>query len=41
MRFLYIVIAYLIAPLWIGALALRGIRDKAHWRGFSQRFGLG
>jgi 3-deoxy-D-manno-octulosonic-acid transferase len=41
MRFVYIVIAYLIAPLWIGALALRGIRDKAHWRGFSQRFGLG
>jgi len=41
MRFVYILIAYLIAPLWIGALALRGIRDKAHWRGFSQRFGLG
>jgi 3-deoxy-D-manno-octulosonic-acid transferase len=40
-RFLYIFLAYLIAPLWIGALALRGFRDKAHWRGFSQRFGLG
>jgi 3-deoxy-D-manno-octulosonic-acid transferase len=40
-RFVYIVIAYLIAPLWIGALALRGFRDKTHWRGFSQRFGLG
>jgi 3-deoxy-D-manno-octulosonic-acid transferase len=40
-RFVYILIAYLIAPLWIGALAIRGFRDKAHWRGFSQRFGLG
>jgi 3-deoxy-D-manno-octulosonic-acid transferase len=40
-RFIYILIAYLIAPLWIGALAVRGVRDKSHWRGFSQRFGLG
>jgi 3-deoxy-D-manno-octulosonic-acid transferase len=40
-RFVYILIAYLIAPLWIGALAVRGFRDKTHWRGFSQRFGLG
>ncbi|HUQ12559.1 MAG TPA: lipid IV(A) 3-deoxy-D-manno-octulosonic acid transferase [Steroidobacteraceae bacterium] len=41
MRFVYIFLAYLIAPLWIGALALRGFRDKTQWRGFSQRFGLG
>ena len=41
MRFLYICIAYLISPFWIGALALRGFRDRIHWRGFSQRFGLG
>ena len=41
MRFLYICIAYLISPLWIGALALRGFRDRTHWQGFSQRFGLG
>ena len=41
MRFLYICIAYLISPLVIGALALRGFRDRIHWRGFSQRFGLG
>jgi 3-deoxy-D-manno-octulosonic-acid transferase len=40
-RFVYIFLTYLIAPLWIGALALRGFRDKTHWRGFSQRFGLG
>ena len=41
MRFLYICIAYLISPFWIGALALRGFRDRIHWRGFSQRFGFG
>jgi 3-deoxy-D-manno-octulosonic-acid transferase len=41
MRFLYIVIAYLLAPVVIGALALRGLRDRSHWQGFSQRFGLG
>jgi 3-deoxy-D-manno-octulosonic-acid transferase len=40
-RFVYIFLAYLIAPLWIGVLALRGFRDKTRWRGFSQRFGLG
>jgi 3-deoxy-D-manno-octulosonic-acid transferase len=40
-RFLYICIAYLISPFWIGVLALRGFRDRNHWRGFSQRFGLG
>jgi 3-deoxy-D-manno-octulosonic-acid transferase len=40
-RFLYICIAYLISPLVVGALALRGFRDRMHWRGFSQRFGLG
>jgi 3-deoxy-D-manno-octulosonic-acid transferase len=41
MRFLYIVIAYLLAPVVVGALALRGFRDRGHWQGFSQRFGLG
>jgi 3-deoxy-D-manno-octulosonic-acid transferase len=25
----------------VGALALRGFRDRTQWRGFSQRFGLG
>jgi 3-deoxy-D-manno-octulosonic-acid transferase len=40
-RFLYICIAYLISPLVVGALALRGFRDRVHWRGFSQRFGFG
>jgi len=41
LRFVYIAIAYLLAPVVVGALALRGFRDPTHWRGFSQRFGLG
>jgi 3-deoxy-D-manno-octulosonic-acid transferase len=41
LRLVYICIAYLISPLWIGALAIRGFRDRSHWQGFSQRFGLG
>jgi 3-deoxy-D-manno-octulosonic-acid transferase len=40
-RFVYICIAYLISPLVIGALAFRGFRNRSHWQGFSQRFGLG
>jgi 3-deoxy-D-manno-octulosonic-acid transferase len=40
-RFLYICIAYLLAPVVAGALALRGFRDRSHWQGFSQRFGFG
>ncbi len=41
MRIVYIFIAYLIAPVVIGALALRGFRDPTHWDGFSERFGFG
>lgn len=41
MRFIYICIAYLLAPVVIGLLALRGVRNRGHWQGFSQRFGLG
>jgi 3-deoxy-D-manno-octulosonic-acid transferase len=41
LRFLYVVIAYLLAPFVAGTLALRGFRDNGHWDGFSQRFGLG
>jgi 3-deoxy-D-manno-octulosonic-acid transferase len=41
MRFVYIFIAYLLAPVVLGALALRGFRDRSHWEGFSERFGLG
>ncbi|HEU4590053.1 MAG TPA: lipid IV(A) 3-deoxy-D-manno-octulosonic acid transferase [Steroidobacteraceae bacterium] len=41
MRLLYIVIAYLLAPVVLAAMALRGFRDRSHWEGFSQRLGLG
>src|SRR3954471_6514229 len=41
MRFLYIVLAYLLAPLWLAAFALRGFRDHAHREGFSERLGFG
>ena len=41
MRFVYIVIAYLLAPVVLGSMALRGFRDRSHWEGFSQRLGLG
>jgi 3-deoxy-D-manno-octulosonic-acid transferase len=41
LRFVYIVLAYLLAPVVLGALALRGFRDRSHWEGFSQRLGLG
>ncbi|HET9865597.1 MAG TPA: lipid IV(A) 3-deoxy-D-manno-octulosonic acid transferase [Steroidobacteraceae bacterium] len=41
MRLLYIVIAYLLAPVMLAAMALRGLRDRSHWEGFSQRLGFG
>jgi 3-deoxy-D-manno-octulosonic-acid transferase len=41
MRFIYILIAYLLAPVVLGAMALRGFRDRSHREGFSERFGLG
>jgi len=41
MRFLYILLAYLLAPVWLTALALRGFRDASHWEGFSERLGFG
>jgi 3-deoxy-D-manno-octulosonic-acid transferase len=40
-RFVYICIAYLLAPFFTAGLALRGFRDRSHWQGFSQRFGFG
>jgi len=40
-RLLYIAIAYLLAPVVLVALALRGFRDRSHWEGFAERLGLG
>ena len=41
MRFVYIVLAYLLAPVWLAAMALRGIRDRSHREGFAERLGFG
>jgi 3-deoxy-D-manno-octulosonic-acid transferase len=41
MRFVYVVVVYLLAPFVVGTLLLRGLRDRTHWRGFLQRFGFG
>jgi 3-deoxy-D-manno-octulosonic-acid transferase len=41
MRLLYIAIAYLLAPVMLAVLALRGIRDRSHREGFLERLGLG
>jgi 3-deoxy-D-manno-octulosonic-acid transferase len=41
MRFLYVLIAYLLAPLVIGVMLWRGLHDRSHWRNFGERFGFG
>ncbi len=41
MRFLYSLLAYLLAPVVVGMMLMRGFRDRSYWRDFSQRFGLG
>ncbi len=41
MRFVYIVIAYLLAPVLCAIMLWRGLRDRSYWRDFSQRFGFG
>ena len=41
MRFLYILAVYLAAPLVSAMLLLRGLRDRAYWQHFPERFGFG
>jgi 3-deoxy-D-manno-octulosonic-acid transferase len=41
MRFLYVLIAYLLAPLVIGVMLWRGLHDRSYWRNFGERFGFG
>ena len=41
MRLLYILVAYLLAPVVAGVMLFRGLRDRSYWRDFSQRFGFG
>jgi 3-deoxy-D-manno-octulosonic-acid transferase len=40
-RFLYILAAYLVAPLVSLAILWRGIRDRSYWANFGERFGFG
>ncbi|MEZ5498508.1 MAG: lipid IV(A) 3-deoxy-D-manno-octulosonic acid transferase [Steroidobacteraceae bacterium] len=41
MRILYIVLAYLAAPLVLAVMLWRGLRDRSYWQGLPQRFGFG
>ncbi|HEX7417833.1 MAG TPA: lipid IV(A) 3-deoxy-D-manno-octulosonic acid transferase [Steroidobacteraceae bacterium] len=41
MRFLYIALAYLLAPIVCMVMLWRGLRDRSYWLNFSQRFGYG
>ncbi len=41
MRFIYIVLAYLLVPLAFGQQLWRGLRDRDYWRGLGDRFGVG
>jgi 3-deoxy-D-manno-octulosonic-acid transferase len=41
MRFVYIVIAYLLTPVWCAVMLWRGIRDRSYWRALDERFGFG
>jgi len=38
---LYSLAAYLLAPVYCGALAWRGFRERGYWRGFGERLGYG
>jgi 3-deoxy-D-manno-octulosonic-acid transferase len=40
-RFVYIAIAYLLAPVLCAIMLWRGLRDRSYWRNFAQRFGFG
>jgi len=40
-RFVYILIAYLLTPVICGVMLWRGFRDRGYWRNFSERFGFG
>lgn len=41
MRFLYLAISYLLAPLVLVFLIWRGVRNPAYWDRFAERFGYG
>lgn len=41
MRFVYVVLAYLLVPVAFGMVLWRGLRDRDYWRDLGQRFGFG
>lgn len=41
MRFVYVVLAYLLVPVAFGVVLWRGLRDRDYWRDMKQRFGFG
>src|SRR6185312_376595 len=41
MRFVYIVLAYLLVPIAFGTVIWRGFRNPDAWRNLGQRFGYG
>ncbi len=41
MRFLYILLAYLLAPVLCGVMLWRGLHDRSYWEHFGERFGFG
>jgi 3-deoxy-D-manno-octulosonic-acid transferase len=40
-RIVYVLAAYLLAPILSAVMLWRGLRDRSYWRGFGQRFGFG
>jgi len=40
-RFVYVLFAYLLAPVVCGVMLWRGVRDRSYWRNFGERFGFG
>jgi 3-deoxy-D-manno-octulosonic-acid transferase len=40
MRFVYVVLAYLLVPVAFGLVLWRGLRDRDYWRDLGQRFGF-
>jgi 3-deoxy-D-manno-octulosonic-acid transferase len=41
MRWLYVLLAYLLAPLIVGVMLWRGLKDRSYWQHFDERFGFG
>jgi 3-deoxy-D-manno-octulosonic-acid transferase len=41
MRWIYTLLAYFVAPVFLAVLWFRGLRDRRYWRNFGERFGHG